>query len=236
MDVFKINKKIRSYIAVSSYMYYFFKDFVPTEKPYRIINNPIKFEADNYYENIVKDSKDKFTFLYLGRLSLEKGIDILLDAIEKVDARLIMIGDGVMSSYCANRAKSIGEDKVLFLGWQDENRIAAEMKRCGAIILPSRVKESAGIVVLEAAKYSLPAIVSSHGALIEFIKDSFNGLYFEPNNLNSLIDVMNKMINDPLLTSILSKNAYKMFKKYGTDIDSHVRQLEEFYYGLIKVK
>jgi glycosyltransferase involved in cell wall biosynthesis len=236
MDIFRINKKISGYIAVSNYMYYFFKDYIPSNKPFKIINNPINFEINIEDNCALIDNKAKFTFLYLGRLSLEKGIDILLDAIEKVDARLIIMGDGVMSHYCSDRAKVIGLDKILYLGWQDENRIAQEMQRCDAIVLPSRVKESAGIVIFEAAKYSLPAIVSNHGALIEFIKDGINGLYFESNNLNSLVDVMNKMINNEELTKELSKNSYEMFKKYGTDIDSHVSQLENFYNEFLKTK
>jgi glycosyltransferase involved in cell wall biosynthesis len=54
--------------------------------------------------------------------------------------------------------------------------------------------------------------------------------------LNSLVDVMNKMINNEELTKELSKNSYEMFKKYGTDIDSHVSQLENFYNEFLKTK
>jgi len=235
MDFFKVNRKISGFVAVSNFIYYFFKDYIPQNIPVKIINNPISFDINTNNNYIEHNKEKKFTFLYLGRLSLEKGIDILLEAIEKVDAKLVIIGDGVMAQYCRQKASELGKEKVIFLGWQDEEKISQEMHKCNAIVLPSRVKESAGIVLMEAAKYSLPAIVSSHGALIEFIKDGINGLYFEPGNLNSLIDAMNKMINDNKLIEKLSKNSNEMFQKFATDINSHTLQLQNFYQEVINI-
>ncbi|MBC8388623.1 MAG: glycosyltransferase family 4 protein [Actinobacteria bacterium] len=235
IDILRINRKVSSFIAVSEFMYEFFKDYIPKDKPIKVIHNPIDNQVLKLKDDLKTNKYKDFSFLYLGRLSLEKGVDMLLGAIKNVNAKLVIVGDGEMYHYCKDRIREIGNEKIRLLGWQKEGAIANEMKHCNAIILPSRVMESAGMVILEAARYSLPAIVSNHGVLRKLVEDKVNGLLFEPDNVESLIDAMKKAINNPDLVEFMSKKAINIFKKFDFSINSHIDKLEKFYKDTIDI-
>jgi len=238
VDILKVNKKISGYVAVSNFIEKFFKEYIPSGKPVRVIYSPVNMTS---YPDMEKLNIKKFTglpvFLFLGRLSYEKGLDLVLDTINGLNARLLIVGDGVLKEYCRKRAKEIGAingfEKVEFLGWRDEKEIAKVMDKAWAILLPSRVKESGGLVILEAAKYSLPAIVSESGAFTEFVNNEKDGYYFKPCTLISLMKSMYKIISNPEKTKIMGENARKKFFEIGMSVEKHTTELEKFYNEII---
>lgn len=241
IDIWKINRKISGYVAVSNFMEKFFKNYISSDKPVKVIYSPVNMTSS---ENAKELHSEKFkgvpVFLFLGRLSFEKGLDLALDAIKSLNARLLIVGDGVLKEYCMKRAKEIGTingvKKVEFLGWQEENKISKVISKAWAIVLPSRVRESGGLVILEAARYSLPAIVSESGAFTEFVNNDEDGYYFKPCTLVSLMKSMYKMISDPQKTKLMGENAQRKFFEIGMSIEKHTKKLEEFYNEVIEEK
>jgi glycosyltransferase involved in cell wall biosynthesis len=238
MHILKANKKISGYVAVSSFMENFFKEYIPRGRHTKVIYSPVDMTYFGGGYNLDEKYKGIPTFLFLGRLSYEKGLDLALEAINGLNARLLIVGDGALKEYCIEKARGIGTlngiDKVEFLGWQKEEQIVYEMNRCWAILLPSRVKESGGLVILEAAKYSLPAIVSESGAFTGFVNDKKDGYYFKPCTLISLMKSMYKVISDPQRTKIMGENARKKFLDISVSVEKHTTELEKFYYEVIK--
>ena len=240
MDVLKANKKIEGYVAVSNFMESFFKEYIPEDKPVRVIYSPVNMASCEHIENLNEKFTGIPTFLFLGRLSYEKGLDLALDAINGLNARLLIVGDGELKEYCREKAKEIGTingiDKVEFLGWQEEEQIAQEMNRCWAILLPSRVKESGGLVILEAAKYSLPAIVSESGAFTGFVNNQKDGYYCKPCVAISLMKSMYKIIDNPQKTKIMGEKAKQKFLEIGMSVEKHTTELEKFYHEVIEAQ
>ncbi|PKP62186.1 hypothetical protein CVT91_00275 [Candidatus Atribacteria bacterium HGW-Atribacteria-1] len=228
-----VRRKIKGYIAVSDFIAALFEKHLPSNKPIRVIYNPIVISSSDDSEEVKRPFR-KTTFLYLGRLSPEKGIDLLLEAIKRVNANLIIIGDGEMLEKCKASSKEQGEEKIKVLGWQNFQIISEMMKECIALIIPSRWCETASIVIMEAAVNSLPCIVADRGALIEFVKHGLTGLHFKANNVSSLADTMEKMIKTPELAQKLGRRAKEMFESYGMDINTHITKLEQFYLEIKK--
>ncbi|MBM3712997.1 MAG: glycosyltransferase family 4 protein, partial [Actinobacteria bacterium] len=227
----KIYKRIDGFIAVSNFVKEIFSIYLPIDKRIKIINNPIE-KIDNTF--LPKAAhKHKTTFLYMGRLSEEKGIDILMAAIREVDANLIIIGEGELSSFIKIEACKLNKQKINILGWMDKQKIYEQIKVCDAMILPSKVKETAGIAILEAAMLMKSSIVADQGGPLDFVKDNFNGVLFEAGNKNALISAMQKYIDNPFLSVILGKNAQSFFEKSDFSFKKHIKELENFYTKII---
>ena len=128
--------------------------------------------------------------LFVGRLSPEKGIEVLLSAansmiaIGKAPHRTItVVGAGPL-------AKSVGEGPVLSLGALPADAVEQHMQRSVALLLPSIWYEGFPMVLVEAYANGLPVIASRIGALAELVEDGVTGLLFEPGNADDLTEKM----------------------------------------------
>ena len=225
----KIKNKIDGYIAVSDFVFDFFKDYLPKDTLFKIINNPIEYSADDIEGQSKSKIANPTVFLYGGRLSKEKGLDILLEAVKELNVKLTIIGNGELMPIAMQYAQNYGKDKIDILGWQNMETIAGQMKKSSALVMPSRVFETSGMVVMEAARFYLPSIVSGCGGQTGFVKDDINGLYFKMGDVGSLKDVMEQFINKEGAREKLGSGARKMLEKKGIKIDCHIKSLIEFY-------
>ena len=235
----RVRRKISGYIAVSFFIADFFKKYLNPGSRIKVIYNPIEpIDENDFKQKIyVKDFNDNLTtFLFVGRLSTEKGIDLLLKAITEVDARLIIIGDGELFDDCLRMSDSLEKNKVTVYKWQSEEKKIEFILNSDMLVLPSLVMETAGIALLEAKKYGTAAIVSDIGAFKEFIKDNEDGLFFQAGSKDSLINAMNKIIKNPGLAAELGNNARINFKNYNGSINEHTECLLRFYNEVIGFK
>ena len=236
-DILKIYKKIDGFIAVSNSVKDIYKDFIPAGREIRVINNPVKDVDSNIISKAVPETKNYITtFLYVGRLSAEKGVDLLLEAIKEVDAKLLIVGSGEMDKLCRETEDKIDKEKIEMLGWLDEDKIHNLMTQCEAVILPSKVKEASPIIIKEAAGYYLPSIVPDQGGVMEFVADDINGLYFKSGNKSSLVKTMQRFVDDSALSKKLGTEARKSYEEYYNKASKYVEYLEEFYKEIIKNK
>ncbi|MHB1274339.1 MAG: glycosyltransferase [Candidatus Humimicrobiaceae bacterium] len=236
--ILNLDKKISGFIAVSNYVLNIFKPMIRKGAKIKMIRNPIfnDFNPDINLSDCKNPKYEKTTFMYIGRLSEEKGIDLILEAIEKVDANLYIFGEGEKSEYIRNRSLADKTDKIKLFGWQDNQVVESELKKCSALILASKTAETGGIVVLEAAKFCVPSIVPDIGGPSEFVTDDFNGYCFKSGNTDSLINKMNNFVDDPDLSLELGMNAKKSLPEFNIGTKKYINDLEDFYMELITNK
>ena len=115
----------------------------------------------------------------VGRLVVEKGYDVLLDALialraEGVRAVLDVVGDGPDAVALATRAAPLGDD-VTVHGARSRDELAALLSRAHALVVPSR-REGLGMVALEALAVGCPVIASATGGLIELVGEGDGAL------------------------------------------------------------
>jgi len=230
--IYKINKKINGYISVSKFMGELARKYLAEDKPVRDIYNPV--EINKNAGGKCKDIKKKpVNFLYVGRLSLEKGIDLLLKVMTRIDAGLTIIGDGELIDMCRDYAGKTGKGKIKVLGYQGREKIFIEMRKSSILVLPSRCMEPAPLVLAEAAYNCVPSIVADHGGLIEFVEDGINGIHFEAGNEESLKNSMESIIKNPSLSGILGKRAREIIIEKDLSIDNHLNQVEKYYADIL---
>ncbi len=130
-------------------------------------------------------------FLYFGRLSEEKGILTLVEAMKCVDFNLYIVGTGPLIDTISEIVGNNSNIKILgFMKGQELIDIVANAK---AIILPSEWYENGPYTAIEALQLGRPIIGSNIGGIPELING--NGYLFEPGNVNELIIKLKNMIN-----------------------------------------
>lgn len=233
-NIFKINKKVSGYIAVSKFMADLAERYLAGNKPVKVIYNPVEINKSQLVK-CKTDNKKRVSFLYVGRLSLEKGIDLLLNVMDSIDANLTIIGDGELMNICMDYTRRLGKEKIKILGFQNRKKIFTEMQKSNALILPSRCMEPAPLVLAEAAYNCLPSIVANHGGLVEFVKNRVNGLHFKAGSKESLRESMESIIKNPPLSKKLGRKARKIMDESGLGINSHLKQLEKYYADILEI-
>ena len=119
--------------------------------------------------------------LFVGRLSPEKGIQVLLDACESLTQRfpIWIVGDGpLVDQTRATAAKS----NVLYLGSRTRDEVSELMRDAAFLILPSLCYENFPLVIAEAFEAGLPVIASDLGSPGSLVTPGRTGLLFPPGN------------------------------------------------------
>ncbi len=177
------------------------------EKRISVIYNAINRERFN---GIKRDSNRKVV-LYVGRLSVQKGIDNLIKAFrivsEKNDnALLYIIGEGPELSNLINLSINLDlSDKVIFLGKVPDSEMETLYSIANVFVMPS-VSEPFGIVALEAIASNVPTIVSSQSGVSEVIKNTLKVDFWDT---EQMADLILGLINYNEANNEITKNAYK---------------------------
>jgi glycosyltransferase involved in cell wall biosynthesis len=125
-------------------------------------------------------------FLFVGRLSQEKGVDTLLTAWKRLRGKvpLKIVGDGPLAPTVARAAERSRE--VEWLGRQPKDRVLDLMKDARALTFPSVWYEGFPMVIAEAYAVGLPVIASDLGSMASLIDHERTGLRFRPNDPEDL--------------------------------------------------
>jgi glycosyltransferase involved in cell wall biosynthesis len=141
------------------------------------------------------------TFLFVGRLSKEKGLGDLLAAFRSVQqqlpkAKLLLAGPGSERDWLQSQAAAWGlGSSITFLGNQTPDQIGELLESSSALVLPSR-REPWGLVVNEALSYGCPVVVSEVcGCIPELVVDGVTGYAFPAGDTVALRDSMLRVIS-----------------------------------------
>ncbi|MGR6836669.1 glycosyltransferase family 4 protein [Syntrophomonas erecta] len=127
--------------------------------------------------------------VFVGRLSPEKGLDLLLNAwkaLRTKEVNLVIIGDGPEEKVLKKQFSDL--NNVEWKGWCNKEQIFKEMATAKFLIMPSRWYETFGLVIIEAFSVGLPVIVPNHAGFPEIVKENETGYLFTPNSIESLKD------------------------------------------------
>jgi glycosyltransferase involved in cell wall biosynthesis len=128
-------------------------------------------------------------YLFVGRLSEEKGVETLLKSWSQFpNDQLIIAGDGPDREKLISAFGNI--PNVEFVGKKSHTEIIQLMKQCRALLFPSIWYEGLPLTIIEALATGTPVIASRLGAMQEMITDRQNGLLFEPGNAESLSEAV----------------------------------------------
>jgi glycosyltransferase involved in cell wall biosynthesis len=163
------------------------------------------------------------SFLFIGRLSREKGADLLAAAAARTGQRAVFIGDGPI----AETLRAAAPDARL-MGWLPPDRVVRELRRARALVFPSIWYETFGLVVYEALAAGVPVICGDNNAGREAIRPGENGLLFAGGDVDDLARQMRRLA-DPAAAAVMGTRAHELYWGAPYSLDRHLDALEEVY-------
>ncbi len=151
-------------------------------------------------------------FLFAGRLDVTKGINVLTEALKKIpeDIELVVAGDGMLKNNVINIKG------IKYLGQLNHMQLLMKLKEAIALIFPSLVYETFGMIIVESFACGKPVIASNLGAAAEFIKPGKTGLLFEAGNSEELSKEMEWAYRHPEEMKRMGMNARKEYEEKYT--------------------
>ena len=175
----------------------------------KYIPNPLSFEIE-------EDLKKEKIILFVGRITKEKGVDILIKSWEKIykkynDWKLVIVGDGKDKKEFICLSKNIAKNQISFL--PATNNVEIFYKRASILVLPS-LFEGFGMVIVEAMSKGVCVISSNTVGGKKLISNNENGILFPIGDVESLSSSIEKIINDDILRKKLVIKSYEQIKEY----------------------
>lgn len=205
---------IRHYITVSRFSRSVIAPMLPANRTIYAVDNPIEAARRPRVR-----AEGNETFVFVGRLSAEKGVALFAAAAAEAGVRVVFVGDGPERE-TIERAHS----GARITGWMDKAAVTDALQTARAIVVPSLWYETLGLVVLEAAALGIPAIVPEDTAARDLIVAGTSGLAFERGNGAALAQTLRTCADDALIAR-LSHGAYDAFWRKPPTMRAHVDAL-----------
>ena len=201
-----------------------------SDEKVEVVYNGVDLEEFHIFDSkIIEDEKKRYGFFegsriigFHGRLHKEKGLNVLIDAFYQISRRfdhlyLLFVGDGPERKKLEDQVSSYSlEKKVIFLGHRDD--VPLFLNLLDIFVLPSVVRESFGISIIEAMACGKVVIGSNLGGIPEIIKDEVNGFLFNPGDENNLVDKLSRVLSDDNLKErIISSALIDVRQRFSSD-------------------
>ncbi|WP_075618327.1 glycosyltransferase [Paenisporosarcina indica] len=207
-----INSDIR--FAVSSYLS---KKYGSKNKKIKISNESSLLQ-EHFSPPVMKQILSPIKILFVGRISKEKGINLLIEAFnivkEKYDLNLTIIGDGPQITELKELCIKLNIMNLI----EFKGKIAygdtllKEYREADIFVLPS-YSEGLGKVVLEAMANSTNVIASNVGGLPDIVRNNETGLLFKVGQVNDLVEKIEYYLENPKEMQKMKEIAYKFVKE-----------------------
>jgi len=196
------------------------------------MSNGIEFQ--NFHKK--KDFHIRNKMIYVGRLGLEKGVDVVVRAFaiaqkERPSLRLDVYGEGPAKPAILELVRKLGiTDSVGFYGFVSRASIKRILKQHDFFVTASTI-ETQGLVILEAMSAGLPVLGVDALAVPELVHDEKNGYLVEPNNYKQMAEAMLKLSESPARNKRFGQASIEYAEVH--DIPNCVAKLEGVYEDLI---
>ncbi|MDR3437267.1 glycosyltransferase family 4 protein [Telmatospirillum sp.] len=184
-----------------------------------VVHNGIPLPEDGDKVRQQRSPESRSRFLMLTRLTVEKGVSTVLDAMARLPKDLpievAIAGKGPLEDQV--RAAAAADSRIHYLGFVDGETKVAAMARAGHLLLPSLWYENAPVAIVEAAAYGLSLIGSDIGGIPEFVEPGQTGFLFPPGDAGALATIMTRLAQDPDALPALAQRSALLARRFTVD-------------------
>lgn len=163
----------------------------------------------------LKIKDNAIVFLYAGKLDENKNVGLLIHAFLKCqqnNTHLIIAGNGSEEAYLKTLTKN--STNIHFLPFQNQQQMPVLYRMCNVFVLPSK-SETWGLSINEAMVCKRAILASNTcGAAVDLVDDT-NGFIFKSNDLNSLIQQINRLVSKEGLATNMGQNSFKKIQHWS---------------------
>ncbi|KKL14243.1 hypothetical protein LCGC14_2517680, partial [marine sediment metagenome] len=170
--------------------------------------------------------------LFIGRFSVEKGVDILIDATRYIpkNKRIVLIGDGPLKDKLMQQAKNVNRE-IKFEGFVPFNELPFFIQRAQLVIAPSR-SECHAAVPLFAMACGVPVIASRVSGMEDTIENNKSGWLLKQNDAKTLGKLIEVVLSDDIKLKKTGQEAFQRAQSFSEKKFS--LEIVEFYQLLVK--
>ena len=201
----------------------------------QLVNGKLKYNEIVALHNFVNESERNEYVLgdyafYLGRLSKEKGILNLIEAIGDIpNAKLLIAGDGPererIEAYISEHKL---DGRITLLGYQNQDSIHKYITNSRFVVIPSICNENCPYSVLEAMEIGKPIVASRIGGIPELIVDGENGYLYKADDINELKEKLTLLLDDDEKVNSFAQKSRELYESYYSP-DSYYNELIKIY-------
>jgi glycosyltransferase involved in cell wall biosynthesis len=167
--------------------------------------------------------------VYVGRLSQEKGIFTLLEALRGLTRlRLKILGVGPLRDRIENVIDTLGLQNVDMLGFLEGEKKYDLLRNAICCVVPSECYETFGFPIIESAAVGTPVVASRIGSLAKLVAEGETGLLFDPGNTTDLREKLKMLLDNPE-TAIRMGQAARQWVMTNHSPDVHYERLMRIY-------
>lgn len=205
--------------------------------------DPAKIEVIPNFVDVksFKTGREGNYFLYFGRLSYEKGIDLLIKAVSELNTeqqngpgnpmKLKVVGEGPVKEELENLVLETGAP-VEFLGFRTGDELRDLLEEAQFVVVPSRWYENLPFSVMEAMAAGKPLLASDIGGIPEMVENDVTGLLFPVGSIKDLKVGIKRLHRDSGLRASMSA-AGRLKAETQFDRKSHFAKVSDIYKGLL---
>lgn len=198
------------------------------------LSNGIEVQNYSAREDEGEYRPDRLTVLFVGRLAVEKNVDVLIEAISLTDPglgiSLDIIGDGEQRDRLAAQIAELGlQDRVRMQGHIDDAALRRAYRQADVFCQPGTA-ELQSLVSLEAMSASRPVVLANALALPHLVDEGVNGYLFEPGDAKDLARKLERVLSaSDEDRRAMGERSFAKASAHG--IDHTTDSFEQLYYG-----
>jgi glycosyltransferase involved in cell wall biosynthesis len=224
-SIFKrfLKKASKIIVLTEEYKNFFANNYKINKEKIRVVPNGLN---ESFLQDRIKKSSHKSNLLYVGRLSKEKNVDVLIKAISLLKNKIIfnIVGDGEKRKEMEDLIRSKNLNNVIMKGRKNGKTLLNLYKKSDIFLLASN-SEGLPTVVLEAMASGIPVIASNVRGIRELVKN--NGILVDPPTPENFAKEINKLIENKRLSKKLSKLGKIKARKFNWN--KSISKLESIY-------
>jgi glycosyltransferase involved in cell wall biosynthesis len=217
-EVAGIPKNLKHGIYISKFSYNVLRKTLPDSLDWHFVPNPVDVERAEPL-----DVTRNRSYVFVGRLSREKGAKIFAEATRRLGVEAVFVGDGEQRDEVERINPS-----ARITGWVSPEEVGRQLERARALVFPSLWYETLGLSVVEAVGRGIPAIVSDGSAAADLVEHGYTGLHMRRGDAADLAEKL-RMLDDDRLLERLSVNAYREFWRSPLSLAGHLEALTRVY-------
>jgi glycosyltransferase involved in cell wall biosynthesis len=172
---------------------------------------PNSIDVSRYSPAYTSDEK---SIVYFGRLSAEKGLLTLIDAVDGLPLTCKIIGEGPLRYTLEEQTRQRGIKNLLFLGYMDHEDLRRELSGSMFVVAPSEWYENNPLSVIEAFACGKPVVGARIGGIPELVEHQRSGLLFSPGDVDGLREALMQLLANPDRISDYGRNARARVEEY----------------------